>query len=143
MCRSGMESAGTTRRRCRCSESQRIKHNASVMMSRSARTATEAARTGNSPGLERSRATFCRHMEVWKQAAGMAIEVFPEVPPVISRISEYAPTALDTMPYEQLEHRSAEALEADDVPATMVLCAELDRRDAMDPDHTEYEEHRH
>mgnify|MGYP006932832286 FL=1 len=47
------------------------------------------------------------------------------------------------MPYEQLEHRSAEALEADDVPATMVLCAELDRRDAMDPDHTEYEEHRH
>ncbi len=142
MCRSGMESAGTTRRRCRCSESQRIKHNASVMMSRSARTATEAARTGNSPGLERSRATFCRHMEVWKQAAGMAIEVFPEVPPVISRISEYAPTALDTMPYEQLEHRSAEALEADDVPAAMVLCAELDRRDAMDPDHIEYEEHR-
>lgn len=81
-------------------------------------------------------------MEVWKQAAGMAIEVFPEVPPVISRISEYAPTALDTMPYEQLEHRSAEALEADDVPAAMVLCAELDRRDAMDPDHIEYEEHR-
>ena len=72
----------------------------------------------------------------------MAIDVFPEIPPVISRVSEHAPTALDTMPYEQLEHRSAEALEADDVPATMVLCAELDRRDAMDPDHIEYEEHR-
>ena len=79
-------------------------------------------------------------MEVWKQAAGMAIDVFPEIPPVISRVSEHAPTALDTMPYEQLEHHSAEALEADDVPATMVLC---DRRDAMDPDHTEYKEHRH
>lgn len=82
-------------------------------------------------------------MEVWKQAAGMPIDVFPKVPPVISRISEYAPTPLDTMPYEQLEHRSTEALETDNVPATMVLCAELDQRDAMDPDHTDYEKHKH
>ena len=140
MCRSGFESAGTTRRRCRCSESGRIKHNASVMMGRTARLATEAAKASDSARLEHYRASFCGHMERWREATGAGPTVFPQVPPVISRINTYTPSALDSMPYEQIEHHCQQAMDNNDFPSSMALCAELDRRDSLNPERIEDEE---